>query len=101
MPAADAFSGLRALGGLTARLEEATGGVPVDLVPLDAASLRFADHILREGRRVLDREPDARIAWEADTMVRRIDMEPFWNEQERVRRLAAAERRRSTSGTER
>jgi predicted nucleotidyltransferase len=79
MPAADMPGGAVAWGQWIARLE-ATLGTKVDLVDLRRAELPLVGQMLRERRVVIDREPDARHAFEADTTSRWIDFEPSYQE---------------------
>jgi predicted nucleotidyltransferase len=79
MPVAGALRGGVAFGQLIAKLEAAVGA-KVDLVDLRSAELPLAGSLLRERRIVVDREPEARQSWEADTTIRWIDFEPSYVE---------------------
>jgi predicted nucleotidyltransferase len=91
MLAADA-RGAVALGRIAARLEEATAGVPVDIVDLAAAAPALAGRVAREGRAVVDREPEARRSWELEANRRALDIAPWLAEFERLRNEALRQR---------
>ena len=80
------------LGAIVARLETAVG-CKVDLVDLTSAELPFVGPMLRERIVVVDREPGARHAWEANTTSRWLDFEPSFREFLAVRERAAQRRR--------
>jgi len=84
--------GAVALGKIVNRAETAARGVPVDVVDLAAASPALAGHVVREGRLLVDREPDARRAWEAAANLRALDIEPWLAEAERLRNEALRQR---------
>lgn len=52
----------------------------VDLVVLDAAPLYLAGRVATRGRLVLDDDPAARVAWEADTRTVYLDELPYIEE---------------------
>ncbi len=58
--------GAVALGRVVARVEEAAKGLPVDVVDLAPAAPALAGRIVREGRVLVDREPEARRRWEIE-----------------------------------
>jgi hypothetical protein len=91
MLAADA-RGAVALGRVAARLEEATAGLPVDVVDLASAAPALAGRIAREGRALVDREPEARRSWELEANRRALDIEPWLAEFERLRNEALRQR---------
>ncbi|MFY9343920.1 MAG: nucleotidyltransferase domain-containing protein [Planctomycetota bacterium] len=66
-------------GQLTARLEDVLG-TKVDLVDLSHAGLPFAGPMLLDRRVVVDRDPDARHTWEANTTSRWIDFKHSYDE---------------------
>lgn len=97
MPSEGTFPTAVDWGQLIARLEDVAGS-KVDLVDLRVAPLPLVGSILSEHRRVLvDRERDARHAWEADTMVRWIDFKPAYERYQRVRREAMEQRLRGAT----
>lgn len=65
----------------------------VDVVLLVDAPVRLADRILREGRLVLDREPEARCDFEERTLIRYFDDLPMQRAWERDFDAALGERR--------
>lgn len=87
---AGAFPTLRALGGLSRDLSLRTGveGLKVDVFDLAACPLPMVGDILRDGRQVLDRNPEARRLWEAELTIRWFDFRPVWEEQLLLRRQA-------------
>jgi predicted nucleotidyltransferase len=95
MLSADA-RGAVALGRIAARVEEATAGVPVDIVDLASAAPALAGRIAREGRALVDREPEARRRWELEANRRALDIAPWLAEFERLRNEAL--RRRGSDG---
>ncbi len=80
-----------ALGTLQVRLAEAAG-TEVDLVDLRAAPLPLIGEILASREVLLDRDPHARHAWEADRALRWLDFRPTYEWASALRR-AALERR--------
>lgn len=90
MPTPDAP--LAELGAWIAALEQAVE-CKVDLVDLTNAELPFVGPMLRERRVIVDRDPDARHAWEASTTSRWLDFEPSYREFLAVRERAARLRR--------
>jgi predicted nucleotidyltransferase len=95
MPRAGSLTGGVAWGLLIARLEAALGA-KVDLVDLSGAELPFVGPMLRERRVLVDRDPDARGTWEADTTSRWLDFEPSYLEY--LRRRSEAMRQRIAAG---
>ena len=89
---ASSESGVLPLGSLAADLERAAGSVPVDLVDLASAAPALAGRIAREGRVLVDREPERRKLWEIEANRRALDIEPWLREFERLRRKALLER---------
>ena len=77
MPRDGAYARLLDLGDLTARLEGACG-FKVDVVDLRSATLSLAGPLLRECVVLLDRDPNRRHAWEAETTIRWLDFRPAW-----------------------
>jgi predicted nucleotidyltransferase len=76
--------GAVALGRIVSRIEEASQGVPVDVVDLSSAAPALAGRIVREGRVLVDREPAERRSWEVEANSRAIDIEPWLREFERL-----------------
>lgn len=93
MPASTMPDGAVTWGQITARLEAATGA-GVDLVDLGRAELPLVGPMLVDRIVVLDRDRDARIAFEAETTSRWLDFKPSYEEAQRIRRLAMQERLR-------
>ncbi len=75
-------------GDRIARLEAAVG-CKVDLIDLSCADLPLVGPMLLERIVVVDREPSARHAFEAETTSRWLDFKPSYEEFLRVRSLAA------------
>jgi predicted nucleotidyltransferase len=73
------------LGRVVSALEEAVPEVRIDVVDALAAAPAVAGRIVREGRLLVDREPDARVCWEIETNRRALDIEPWMREFERLR----------------
>jgi hypothetical protein len=88
MPEPGRFEGPVECGTLGAKLAGAIGidGLSVEVVDLSGASLPFLASILAEGVALVDREPEARCVWEAETTSAWLDFEPVWREQECLRR---------------
>jgi predicted nucleotidyltransferase len=84
------------LGRIVARLEEAMAGLCVDVVDLASAAPALAGRIVREGRVLVDHEPEARRSWELEANGRALDIEPWLAEFERLHNEAL--RRRGTDG---
>jgi predicted nucleotidyltransferase len=80
--------GAPTLGSVAARLEQAAGRKPVDVVDLASAAPALAGRIAREGRVLVDREPARRKLWEIEANRRALDIEPWLREFERLRRKA-------------
>jgi predicted nucleotidyltransferase len=80
--------GAVALGKIVNRAENAAPGVPVDVVELSAVAPTLAGRVVREGRLLVDREPETRRAWEAAANQRALDIEPWLAEAERLRNEA-------------
>lgn len=96
MPRDSAYASGVAWGSLIADLEAAVGA-KVDLVDLRSASLPLAGTLLTERVVLLDRERDARHAWEADTTSRWLDFKPAY-ERAALVRLEAMRARLSGAG---
>lgn len=75
---ATALTQRRALQDLAARLEQASGR-PVDLVVLGLHDPIIAHRVLREGRLVLDADPERRIDFTSDVLARYLDWAPFYH----------------------
>jgi uncharacterized protein len=88
--------GAVALGRIASRAEEAGEGLCVDVVDLASAAPALTGRIVREGRLLVDREPEARRSWEVDANRRALDIEPWLAEFERIRNEAL--RRRGADG---
>jgi predicted nucleotidyltransferase len=84
--------GAVALGRVVNRVEASAQGVPVDVVDLAAVAPALAGRIVREGRPLVDREPEARRAWEVASNQRSLDIEPWLAEAERLRNEALRRR---------
>jgi len=91
MPAASMPAGAVAWGAIVARLE-AAARTKVDLVDLSQDNLPLVGPMLTERILVLDRERDARCAFEAETTSRWLDFRPAYEEFLRVRTLAMQRR---------
>ncbi len=91
MPSDSMPAGAVAWGRLIAALEAATGH-RVDLVDLNRAELPLVGPMLTERIVVLDREPAARGAFEAETTSRWLDFRTSYEEFLRVRSLAIQRR---------
>jgi predicted nucleotidyltransferase len=96
MPASTLPKGGVAWGQIIARLE-AAAAVKVDLVDLSQPNLPLVGPMLTERIVVLDREPQARRTWEAETTSRWLDFRPSWDEADRIRTLAMQRRLRGAS----
>jgi hypothetical protein len=66
------------------------------VVDLASAAPALTGRIVREGRLLVDREPEARRSWEVDANRRALDIEPWLAEFERIRNEAL--RRRGADG---
>jgi predicted nucleotidyltransferase len=84
--------GAVALGRVVNRAEAVARGVPVDVVDLAAVAPVLAGRVVREGRLLVDREPETRRAWEAAANQRALDIEPWLAEAERLRNEALRQR---------
>ena len=84
--------GAVALGRIVNRAETAVRGVPVEVVDLAAAAPALAGRVVREGRLLVDREPEPRRAWEVAANQRALDIEPWLAEAERLRNEALRQR---------
>lgn len=91
MPAPTMPAGAVAWGEIIARLEAATGR-KVDLVDLQHAELSLLGPMLVDRVVVLDREPDARHDFEAESTSRWLDFKPCYEEARRIRTLAMQRR---------
>jgi predicted nucleotidyltransferase len=80
------------LGRIAARIEQAAAGLHVDVVDLASAAPALAGRIVREGRALVDREPEARRSWELEANQRALDIEPWLAEFERLRNEALRQR---------
>lgn len=87
MPAASMPAGAVAWGQIVARIEAGLGR-NVDVVDLGCANLPLLGPMLLDRVVVVDREPDARHAFEAETTSRWLDFKPSYEEAERIRALA-------------
>lgn len=92
MPRRDRWRSLLDTGRLVSRLSEALG-VEVDVVDLRDAPPLFVGPMLRERIVVLDRDPAARAAWEAETASRAIDFRLAFDRAEAIRYEALRRRR--------
>jgi predicted nucleotidyltransferase len=93
MPAPSMPGGGVAWGQIVARLEAAVQK-KVDLVDLQTRHLPLVGPMLEGRVVVLDRDPAARHAWEADTTSRWLDFRPAYAEADRIRKLALQQRLR-------
>lgn len=84
--------GAVALGRIASALEEAVTPVRVDVVDVEAVAPALGGKIAREGRRLVDRDPEARKAWEVDANGRALDIEPWLARFEQLRAQALAGR---------
>jgi predicted nucleotidyltransferase len=84
--------GAVALGRIVNHAEASAQGVPVDVVDLAAVAPTLAGRVVREGRTLVDREPEARRAWEVVANQRALDIEPWLAEAERLRNEALRRR---------
>jgi predicted nucleotidyltransferase len=80
-------------GQLVAALEQAVPEIPLDVVDLVAATPALRAAAVRECRLLLDREVEARKAWEIDVARRWLDLEP-WIQRGQALRIEALRRRR-------
>lgn len=88
-------TGALVVGELSRALAQVSAGVPLDLVDLGAAELLLAARVIREGRLLLDRAPEARKAWELECIRRALDWEPVAARARALRLRARRERRSS------
>ena len=72
-------------------------GVPIDLVPLDAAGVVLAHEIAQHGRCLFARSADAESEFVSRARMRFFDWKPLRDEQWRAAGERAAERRRGAS----
>jgi predicted nucleotidyltransferase len=93
MPASSMPAGGVAWGPIVARLEAAVR-TRVDLVDLQTRHLPLVGPMLEGRVVVLDRDPAARHAWEAETTSRWLDFRPAFTEANRIRQLALQRRLR-------
>jgi predicted nucleotidyltransferase len=96
MPAAEMPRGAVCWGSCIARLEAATGRA-VDLVDLGCAAITLLGPMLCDRVVVVDRDRDARVAFEAAATMRWLDFKPCQAEAERIRVLAMQRRLRGAS----
>lgn len=73
------------LGRVVARIEEAAGGVRVDVVDLESAAPALAGRIVREGRVLVDHDAGARWSWAIQANRIALDIEPWLAEGQRLR----------------
>ncbi len=80
----------RRMGGLARRITSAIGvvGLEVDVLSIKGFPLPYLRDALADGAVVLDRDPEARVRWEADQNLRWLDFEPVWREQASLRKQA-------------
>jgi predicted nucleotidyltransferase len=81
-------TGAVALGRIVESAETAARGIPVDVLDLAAAAPALAGRVAREGRLLVDREPETRRAWEVAANRRALDIEPWLAQAERLRNEA-------------
>lgn len=79
------------IGRIVNRIHAITGG-EIDVVDLESAAPALLGRIVREGRLLADREPEARSSWEIDANGRALDIEPWLEEFEHLRMRALRER---------
>lgn len=91
MPRPGAWTSLFDAPALADRIQAALG-LPVDVIPLDAAPVTFTGPALPERIVVLDRAPARRREWELDVKLRWLDFEPTWNEFQSLRNEALRRR---------
>ena len=84
--------GAVALGRIVNRAEAAARGVAVDIVELAAVAPALAGRVVREGRLLVDREPEARRAWEVTANLRALDIAPWLAKGEQLRNEALRQR---------
>ena len=84
--------GAVALGRVVNRAEDAARGAPVDVVDLAAAAPALAGRVVREGRLLVDREPETRREWEVAANQRALDIEPWLAESDHLRSEALRQR---------
>jgi predicted nucleotidyltransferase len=96
MPAPSLPAGAVVWGQIVARLESALQA-KVDLVDLAQPDLPLIGPMLEARVVVLDREPDARHGWEADTTSRWLDFRSSYEEANRIKILALQRRLRGDS----
>ena len=96
MPAVTMPGGAVVWGEMIARLE-AVASRRVDLVDLGCANLPLLGPMLLDRVVVLDRDPDARHVFEAETTSRWLDFKPSFDAAERIRTAAMQDRLRGSA----
>ena len=91
-PGLDAAARLRLRLDLAAAAARAVGTEEIDLVLLNGATPLFRHRAVRDGRRLLERDPRARVRFEARAMLDFLDTKPLREE------LARGQRHRLEEG---
>ncbi len=91
-PGLDAAARLRLRLDLAAAAARAVGTEEIDLVLLNGATPLFRHRAVRDGRRLLERDPRARVRFEARAMLDYLDTKPLREE------LARGQRHRLEEG---
>jgi len=68
----------RMLGDLASRLEGLGDRRALDLVILEPQGPIFCHHAIREGHLIYDADPDRRIDFVSETVIRYLDFAPTW-----------------------
>ena len=89
----DSAPGAVAFGRIAVELQKALPEATIDLVDLRPLAPAVAGRIARERQILLDRDSEARKAWEVESNRRALDIEPWLREFERLRSLALQQRR--------
>lgn len=92
MPIRDAYTDLLALGRLQNRLANALER-DVDVVDLRTAPLPLLGSLLVDRCVLVDRDPEERRTWEADSALRWLDFKPVYERASALRREALRARR--------
>ena len=79
-------------GLLVSALEQAALGAPIDVVDLTATSPALRANAVLEGRLLVDRDPEARKLWEVQVMRVWLDLKPWLERGEALRREALLRR---------